>query len=846
MERGLETRETMSTKEEVEEDKEEEEEEDKICRICHSPGDSENPLQYPCACSGSMKFVHPKCLLHWMKQRITFECEVCKHKFSVYRVYAENTPTRLPLREFVGGISVKACLVLRFCVRFCFSVFHQHLMVPLLAFWMWRLSLVSSLSEAKELFVHSHVSPSTAIMDWLYGIVICHVIYMIEDEEHGEVEVEVEDHVAIAPAPGNENDHIADEIGENAGEPQAIASVRNDNNFAPGLRLLVWWLKLLVGRLRRYLRRLMINSFRLDVPLRRTGIYMVLSILYGRIILHCLSWLFFVASSIFMPFIESALYIENNSLKNASHAVTNLSVEIQNNGMLSCAVEVVAETLTADSTGAGEAISSLYYVTTLATGYVVVVPLVFVCLGIPIRTVALKIRYYLRKFLTTTIHSFVLIIHLGVIPLVYGWWLDVCTITMLGKSISDRVEFFSKFPLLSSSLHWVIGIIYMCQINISISQVRRVLRRGVLCFLHDLADPIDIILGVLIDEVQVSQLFSIAVNGILIVFLVYFPGVLAMRLAPTIFPLHISVPDPFIEIPVVILLLQICLPYAIELWGTVEALLHQWVTAVCCFLGLSGFLSSRPKDIGGQGNVKVERRQDRLRDGLIAAQDPNKNIVTSQNFDGVENYASDAIVNGYTFVLRVVLLIVLAWITLLLFNSSMIIVSLQLGRAVFSFISNLPITHGIKGNDLYAFFIGNFSIWTSITGARYFMEHFKAGKAHLRFSNICKLLCLIAELCSIITLVTDPDHYETVNVSLFSLCYCQMDSPLAWVLGHSELYCLSLFTWLACATIIVLFSCAKRFPVWIINLHNSMRDDRYSGLGLQNFGETASECQKEI
>ncbi|XP_026444805.1 probable E3 ubiquitin ligase SUD1 [Papaver somniferum] len=460
MERGLETRETMSTKEEVEEDKEEEQE--KICRICHTPGDSENPLPYPCACSGSMKFVHPKCLLHWMKQRNTFEYEVCKHKLHVYRVYAENTPTRLPLREFVGGISVKACLVLRFCVRFCFSVFHQHLMVPLLAFWMWRLSLVSSLTEAKELFVHSHVSPSTAIMDWLYGIVICHVIYMMwlcgialitEDEEHGKVEVE--DHVAIAPAPGNENDHIADKIGENAGEPQAIAGVRNDNNFAPGLRLLFLISNLVLIRMPFWL---------------------------GRIILHCLSWLFFVASSIFMPFIESALYIKNNSLKNASHSVTNLSVEIQNNGLLSCAVEVVAETLTANSTGAGEAISSvgkpllvyqssgLYYVTTLAIGYVVVVPLVFVCLGIPIRTVASKIRYYLRKFPTTMIHSFVLIIHLGVIPLLYGWWLDVCTITMLGKSVSDRVEFFSKFPLLSSSLHWVIGIIYMCQINISIAK----------------------------------------------------------------------------------------------------------------------------------------------------------------------------------------------------------------------------------------------------------------------------------------------------------------------------------------------------------------------------------------
>lgn len=91
------------------------------------------------------------------------------------------------------------------------------------------------------------------------------------------------------------------------------------------------------------------------------------------------------------------------------------------------------------------------------------------------------------------------------------------------------------------------------------------------------------------------------------------------------------------------LLLQICLPYTFELRKTIEALLRQWVNAVCYVLGLTGLLGYRPEDNGGQDNVKVERRQYRLRDGPIAAQDPNKNIVTSQNLDGVEKYASDAI-----------------------------------------------------------------------------------------------------------------------------------------------------------------------------------------------------------
>ncbi|XP_026397234.1 probable E3 ubiquitin ligase SUD1 isoform X1 [Papaver somniferum] len=944
MEGGLETREIINMKERVDED--EEEEEEQICRICYGPGDSENPLQYPCACSGSMKFVHPKCFLRWMKQRITPKCEVCKHKYSVYRVYAENTPTRLPLREFVGGIAMKACHVPHFCLRFCFSSSQQLLVAPLIAFWTWRLSLVRSLSEIQGL-VHSHMSPSTVMMDWLYGSVI-NVFYMIWM-------------CVFALIMGLDNEiHIAHEIGEGAGEPQAIAGVRNEDHVAPGLRLLV------APLLRGFRRVVVIAISTFDVPLRRTGIFLVKIILFylitngvlilvpfslGRIILHCLSWLFFVASSIFMLFIESALYIGNNSVKNASHAVTNLSAEIQNDCLRSCAIEVVVETLAANSTGPGEASSSvckplsvyrssgLYDGITLATGYTIVVSLVFVCSGIPMRTVASKIRYYVRVFLRILKYPFFLIIHLGVIPSVYGWWLDVCTITMLGNSFSDRVEFFSKFPLLSSSMHWAVGIIYMFQIHISTSLFQRVLRKEVLEFLQNLADPISIILHGLTNEVclQASRfLFSIAVNGILMIYLVYLPVTLAILLAPTIIPLHISVSEPFTEIPVVMLLLQLCLPYAIELRETVADLIHQWVTSVCCVLGLSDFLCSRPGHIGGQYNVKVEREQDEAHDG-IAAQDPKENTFTSQNFDGVENCASDPSDNGYALVLHVVLLVVLAWITWLLFSSSLIIVSLPLGHVLFSFISNLPITHGIECNDLYAFFIANISIWTSFTGARYFIRHFKlkAGITHLRFRDFCKLFCNIVESRVILSLwiivipvligllfefsfmvpvralvVKAPPlllcqdwavgffffklwrtlvfavllnhkivladeswrtklervrHHDFLKLPgswmlqeilipivmnlLMSLCLPYVFAR--WIIpsfGFSLTVCSTVnrFTWIAYLTIIVLFSCAKRFPVWITSLHNPVRDDLYSSLGLQNFGEAAMECKIEI
>jgi E3 ubiquitin-protein ligase MARCH6 len=49
-------------------------------------------------------------------------------------------------------------------------------------------------------------------------------------------------------------------------------------------------------------------------------------------------------------------------------------------------------------------------------------------------------------------------------------------------------------------------------------------------------------------------------------------------------------------------------------------------------------------------------------------------------------------------VVRIVILLVMAWMTLLIFNSAMIVIPISLGRVVFEAIPLLPITHGTKCN----------------------------------------------------------------------------------------------------------------------------------------------------
>ncbi|RVW49794.1 putative E3 ubiquitin ligase SUD1 [Vitis vinifera] len=106
-----------------------------------------------------------------------------------------------------------------------------------------------------------------------------------------------------------------------------------------------------------------------------------------------------------------------------------------------------------------------------------------------------------------------------------------------------------------------------------------------------------------------------------------------------------------------------------------------------------------------------------------------------------------AIGNGgsplYGFVLRIVLLLVVAWMTLLIFNSALIVVPISLGRALFNGIPLLPITHGIKCNDLYSFIIGSYVIWTALAGVRYSIEHIKTRRAVVLLSQMWKWCVIV-------------------------------------------------------------------------------------------------------
>ncbi|OTB04982.1 hypothetical protein M426DRAFT_73116 [Hypoxylon sp. CI-4A] len=71
------------------------------CRICRGEGTADEPLFYPCKCSGSIKYVHQDCLMEWLSHSQKKHCELCKTPFRFTKLYSPDMPKRLPFHIFI-------------------------------------------------------------------------------------------------------------------------------------------------------------------------------------------------------------------------------------------------------------------------------------------------------------------------------------------------------------------------------------------------------------------------------------------------------------------------------------------------------------------------------------------------------------------------------------------------------------------------------------------------------------------------------------------------------------------------------------------------------------------------
>ncbi|KAJ5151169.1 uncharacterized protein N7482_010421 [Penicillium canariense] len=93
------------------------------CRICHGEATEEEPLFYPCKCSGSIKFVHQSCLVEWLSHSQKKHCELCKTPFRFTKLYDPNMPQSLPTPLFLQQAIIQTVRTLVTWLRFVLVAF---------------------------------------------------------------------------------------------------------------------------------------------------------------------------------------------------------------------------------------------------------------------------------------------------------------------------------------------------------------------------------------------------------------------------------------------------------------------------------------------------------------------------------------------------------------------------------------------------------------------------------------------------------------------------------------------------------------------------------------------------
>ncbi|KAJ5315887.1 hypothetical protein N7476_006194 [Penicillium atrosanguineum] len=94
------------------------------CRICHGEAvEPDDPLFYPCKCSGSIKFVHQACLVEWLAHSQKKHCELCKTPFRFTKLYNPNMPQTLPTPLFIRHAAIQCFRTLVTWMRFLLVAF---------------------------------------------------------------------------------------------------------------------------------------------------------------------------------------------------------------------------------------------------------------------------------------------------------------------------------------------------------------------------------------------------------------------------------------------------------------------------------------------------------------------------------------------------------------------------------------------------------------------------------------------------------------------------------------------------------------------------------------------------
>lgn len=321
------------------------------------------------------------------------------------------------------------------------------------------------------------------------------------------------------------------------------------------------------------------------------------------------------------------------------------------------------------------------------------------------------------RYVATLVKILVLILfEFGIFPLGCGWWLDICTLDLVGGTLQSRISFCHMVPWLCTAGHWFLGIVFMVHISLFVSLLREVLRPELLWFLRNPDDPDFHPFRELVEKPLSRHArrmcLSVLIYVPLVAGIVFVPGQLCLKLLPQVFPLrfddfsHSLIDVPFGNLLVVPL---ISLVHHTRPGVFLHKALKFWIDEVGNALGIA-HLVAKQDDGNAQENPNVDVPADAAAP-LLRAPDNEEYWSTSESEreddyagdddDAVEPPVADARLRGF-------IMFTLAWATMVFCECLVLAIPTVTGRAILRFIG-LPVHH-----DLHSYGAGFYVLLMSL------------------------------------------------------------------------------------------------------------------------------------
>ncbi|CAH8593628.1 unnamed protein product [Schistosoma turkestanicum] len=193
--------------------------------------------------------------------------------------------------------------------------------------------------------------------------------------------------------------------------------------------------------------------------------------------------------------------------------------------------------------------------------------------------------------------ALVSLMELGIFPILSGFWIDACTLSLFNATVTQRTSVFHYAPVAFTFIHWAIGMLYIFYMASLLVFGRSVLRPGVLRFIYHFNDPDykaiqDMIFQPL--PVYIQRLIATySVWGILIVLMLWLPTEIIRHFLPKFLPFRINAAyDSPLDYSFEMILLQVVLPFLSDNQAktTLRQILRWWCICVSWLLDLRSYL----------------------------------------------------------------------------------------------------------------------------------------------------------------------------------------------------------------------------------------------------------------